>query len=76
MIENDIKAGAVTLDILKLARDPKSALLNLVERVDIPTKTKLESFELDESDTDFKGKEGKDGELINDIKDKLSPNGN
>jgi hypothetical protein len=46
MIENDIRAGAVTLDILKLARDPKSALVNLVEKIDIPTKTKLESFDL------------------------------
>jgi len=32
--ENDIKTGNVTLDLVKLARDPMSALVNVTERKD------------------------------------------
>ena len=77
MIENDIRAGAVTLDILKIARDPKSALVDLVEKVEKKPRQKLESF--DESELDERGKED-DGEeggaFLEKIKDGLSVGGN
>ena len=32
MVADDIKHGMVTIDIMKLVRDPKSAFVNLVEK--------------------------------------------
>jgi hypothetical protein len=61
MIENDIKAGAVTLDILKLARDPKGALVDLVEKVEVKKSKKLESFDEEEEPLELGAMDGPEG---------------
>lgn len=38
VIADDLRHGMVTIDILKLARDPKESLINIVERKENETK--------------------------------------
>lgn len=77
MIENDIKAGAVTIDILKLARDPKSAMVDLIEKKDMPKPKKLGTFDIGglEENEELVIDREKEGDLITDIREQIGRGG-
>ena len=77
MIENDIKAGAVTIDLLKLARDPKSALVNLIDKENMPKSKKLGNFQVGglSEDEELEIDREKEGDIVDKIKDRIGKGG-